>query len=94
MPAVEHLAERDGLPTVAVGEVTYLRAHDHRLLKPWPRHGASSRRRHRSGGTYYRKKIAEGKSRKEALRCLKRRVCDAVFRTLLADSLAPSSSAA
>jgi transposase len=35
------------------------------------------------GGTYYRKKIAEGKSRKEALRCLKRRVCDAVFRSLM-----------
>jgi transposase len=46
------------------------------------------------GGTYYRKKIAEGKSRKEALRCLKRRVCDAVFRSLVADSRAPSSSAA
>jgi transposase len=46
------------------------------------------------GGAYYRKKIAEGKSRKEALRCLKRRVSDAVFRSLMADSLAPSSSAA
>ena len=46
------------------------------------------------GGSYYRKKIAEGKSRKEALRCLKRRVCDAVFRSLVADSRAPSSSAA
>jgi transposase len=46
------------------------------------------------GGAYYRKKIAEGKSRKEALRCLKRRVCDAVFRSLMADSRAPSSSAA
>jgi len=46
------------------------------------------------GGAYYRKKLAEGKSRKEALRCLKRRVCDAVFRSLLADSQAPSSSAA
>ena len=46
------------------------------------------------GGTYYRKKIAEGKSRKEALRCLKRRVCDAVFRCLMADSQAPSRSAA
>ena len=40
------------------------------------------------GGTYYRKKMAEGKSRKEALRCLKRRVSDAVFRSLLADSQA------
>jgi transposase len=46
------------------------------------------------GGTYYRKKIAEGKSRKEALRCLKRRVCDAVFRCLLEDSQAASRSAA
>jgi transposase len=46
------------------------------------------------GGSYYRKKIAEGKSSKEALRCLKRRVSDAVFRSLVADSRAPSSSAA
>lgn len=46
------------------------------------------------GGAYYRKKIDEGKSRKEALRCLKRRVSDAVFRSLMADSQAPSSSAA
>jgi transposase len=46
------------------------------------------------GGAYYRKKIAEGKSRKEALRCLKRRVSDAVFKSLVADSQAPSRNAA
>jgi hypothetical protein len=46
------------------------------------------------GGVYYRKKIAEGKTRKEALRCLKRRISDAVFRSLLEDSQAPSRSAA
>ena len=46
------------------------------------------------GGAYYRKKITEGKSRKEALRCLKRCVSDAVFRSLVADSQAPSRSAA
>jgi transposase len=46
------------------------------------------------GGAYYRKKIDEGKSNKEALRCLKRRICDAVFRSLVADSRAHSSSAA
>ena len=46
------------------------------------------------GGTYYRKKIAEGKSPKEALRCPKRRVSDAVFKSLVADSQAPSRSAA
>ena len=46
------------------------------------------------GGAYYRKKLAEGKSRKEALRCLKRRVSDAVFRSLLEDSQAVSRGAA
>ncbi len=46
------------------------------------------------GGSYYSKKIEEGKSRKEALRCLKRRVSDAVFRSLVADSQTPSRSAA
>lgn len=46
------------------------------------------------GGAYYRKKIAEGKSRKEALRCLKRRVSDAVFKGLTADLQAPSRAAA
>jgi transposase len=37
------------------------------------------------GRAYYRKKIAEGKTRKEALRCLKRRISDAVFKSLMAD---------
>jgi transposase len=46
------------------------------------------------GGRYYRKKIDEGKSSKEALRCLKRRVCDAVFRSLMADSQTHSRGAA
>jgi transposase len=41
------------------------------------------------GGAYYRKKIAQGKSRKEALRCLKRRISDAGFKSLVADSQAP-----
>jgi uncharacterized protein YjbI with pentapeptide repeats len=36
----------------------------------------------------------KSKFRKEALRCLKRRISDAVFRSLMADSQAPSSSAA
>jgi transposase len=37
------------------------------------------------GQAYYRKKVAEGKSRKEALRCLKRHISDAVFKSLVAD---------
>jgi len=46
------------------------------------------------GRAYYRKKIAEGKSRKEALRCLKRRISDVVFRSLMADLEASSCTAA
>lgn len=37
------------------------------------------------GQHYYRRKLAEGKTPMEALRCLKRRLSDAVFRALLAD---------
>ena len=38
------------------------------------------------GRAYYQRKIAEGKSKKEALRALKRRISDAVYRTLIDDS--------
>jgi transposase len=46
------------------------------------------------GESYYRKKLAEDKSPKEALRCLKRRISDAVFRSLRAHTRALSRSAA
>jgi len=42
-------------------------------------------RRPTAGQAYYRRKLAEGKSPKEALRCLKRRLSDAVYRCLRAD---------
>jgi hypothetical protein len=35
---------------------------------------------------YYQKKLAEGKTTKEAIRALKRRISDVVYRRLLADS--------
>lgn len=38
------------------------------------------------GRVYFRRKLAEGKSRKEALRALKRQISNAVYRQLLADS--------
>jgi transposase len=47
-------------------------------------------RRPSAGQAYYRRKLAEGKSPKEALRCLKRRLSDAVYRCLLADQHHPS----
>ena len=38
------------------------------------------------GRAYYRRKLADGKSRMEAMRCLKRRISDAVYRQLVADA--------
>ena len=38
------------------------------------------------GRTYYRRKRAEGKKPLEAMRCLKRRISDAIYRQLLADA--------
>jgi hypothetical protein len=41
---------------------------------------------HSDGRAYYQRKIAEGKTHKEALRCLKRRISDAVYARLRADA--------
>jgi len=51
-------------------------------------------RRPSPGQAYYRRKLAEGKSPKEALRCLKRRLSDAIYRCLLADQTHHSAAAA
>ena len=44
------------------------------------------RYKHSPGRAYYDKKIAEGKTPKEALRALKRRISDAIYARLLADA--------
>ena len=44
------------------------------------------RQKHSEGRAYYDKKLAEGKTRKEALRALKRQVGDAVFTRLQIDA--------
>src|SRR6516225_9231156 len=41
---------------------------------------------HSDGCAYYDKKVAEGKTHKEALRCLKRRISDALYARLRADA--------
>jgi hypothetical protein len=46
------------------------------------------------GRTYYRRKLAAGKSRMEAMRCLKRRISDAVYRQLVADAQASTTDGA
>ena len=38
------------------------------------------------GRAYYDRKVKEGKTHKEALRCLKRRISDAIFAHLVADA--------
>ena len=44
------------------------------------------RQRHSDGRAYYDRKIAEGKTGKEALRALKRRISDVIFARLQADA--------
>jgi len=44
------------------------------------------RYQHSPGRAYYDKKLAEGKTGKEALRCLKRQISDAIFACLQADA--------
>ena len=43
-------------------------------------------RHHPDGQAYYRRKRADGKKPMEAMRCLKRRISDAVYRQLVADA--------
>ncbi|HEX5699254.1 MAG TPA: IS110 family transposase [Rubrobacter sp.] len=98
-PTKAHFASYSGTAPVEASSGKVVR---HRLSLGGNRHlnyalhmvATSQARSDAPGGTYYRKKIDEGKSRKEALRCLKRRVSDAVYKNLVADSQAPSRSAA
>ena len=52
------------------------------------------RYRHSPGRAYYDKKLAEGKTGKEALRCLKRQISDAIFACLQADARRATAAAA
>jgi transposase len=45
------------------------------------------------GRAYYRRKRAEGKKPLEAMRCLKRRISDAIYRQLVADARAAAETA-
>ena len=51
------------------------------------------RHRHSDGRAYYDRKLAEGKTRKEALRALKRRISDAIFARLQADARRAAAAA-
>ena len=51
------------------------------------------RHRHSPGRAYYDRKLAEGKTPKEALRCLKRRISDAIYSHLQADARRATAAA-
>jgi transposase len=44
------------------------------------------------GRAYYRRKLTEGKTPMEAMRCLRRRLSDVVYRQLVADAQAPATT--
>ena len=52
------------------------------------------RHKHSDGRVYYDKKIAEGKTPKEALRALKRQISDAVYKRLKADAARTAATTA
>ena len=52
------------------------------------------RYRHSDGRAYYDKKLAEGKTPKEALRALKRQISDAIYKHLKADAARAAAAAA
>jgi len=66
----------------------------HRLSRAWNRRmnhvihiaAATQIRLDTPGRAYYRRKLASGKARAEAMRCLKRRISDAIYRQLRADA--------
>jgi transposase len=89
-PTRHHFATYSGVAPIEVssGEVER-----HRLSRAGNRQlnhalhivALSNKRYDRRGGSYYAKKIAAGKGKKGALRCLKRRLSDSVYRHLLED---------
>lgn len=89
-PSRDHFASYTGTAPIAASSGEHQR---HRLNRAGNRtmnhalHIAAITqiRRDTPGRVFYRRKLAEGKSHKEALRCLKRRISDAVWRQLQTD---------
>jgi transposase len=90
-PSKAHFASYAGVAPIEAssGEVVRHRvslAGNRRLNKVMHMVAVCQARSGPRGRAYYLKKLEEGKSPREAMRCLKRRVSDAVFRALVADS--------
>ncbi len=98
-PSQDHFAAYDGTAPVEVssgGRVIYrLSLRGNRRLNHAIHMAAVTqiRYRHTKGRAYYDKKLAEGKTAKEALRALKRQVSDAIYHHLKADPRRPAATA-
>ena len=88
-PSRHHFASSTGAPIeVSSGEVERHRLSraGNRKLNSALHHAAMSHKRTDDAGiAYYGRKLAEGKGKKGALRCMKRRLSDAVYRALIDD---------
>jgi hypothetical protein len=81
--------ELDDLNEVSSGDVVrhrLSRAGDRQLNSCLHIMAITQLRRNTPGRAYYQRKRAAGKSHREALRCLKRRLSDVVYRQLVADA--------
>jgi len=93
----DHFAAYNGTAPIEVGSGDN---HVHRLSRRGNRqlnhaiHMAAItqiRHAHSPGRAYYDRKLAEGKTKKKALRALKRRISDALYQRLLADAAATNA---
>jgi transposase len=88
----DHFAAYNGTPPIEVSsgghKVFRLSRRGNRKLNHAVHMAAVTQVAHRQseGRAYYDRKVKEGKTSKEALRCLKRRVSDAIFAHLVADA--------
>src|SRR6516164_5027652 len=91
-PSRDHFAAYDGTAPVEVssgGRITYrLSLRGNRRVNHAIHMAAITQisHRHSGGCAYYDRKITDGKTHKEALRCLKRRISNATYARLLADA--------
>jgi len=91
-PGRDHFAAYNGTAPVEVSsgnrKIYRLSLHGNRRLNHAIHMAAITqiRHKHSDGRAYYERKIAEGKTGKEALRCLKRRISDAIYAALIADA--------
>jgi transposase len=98
-PNKEHFASYAGVAPIEASSGEVLRhrvslAGNRRLNQVMHMIAVSQARSDPRGKAYYRKKLGEGKSRREAMRCLKRRISDVVFKALVADSTRASLAVA